>query len=189
MKKIIFLPGDGIGQEVSAVALEVLEHLAKNYQIAYEVEELPIGGASYSLYKKPLTDKVLGKCLLADAVFLGAVGGRQWDELPFELKPERALLKLRHELGLYANLRPVKVEPGLVNSSPLRPEIITGVDLMIVRELTGGIYFGEPRGVSEENGLSIGINTMRYSEPEIRRIATYAFKLAQKRKKNSMLSG
>jgi 3-isopropylmalate dehydrogenase len=147
----------------------------------YETEEELLGGASYDVHRVPMTEKALALAASSDAVLLGAVGGPKWDPLPFEVRPERALLGLRKSLGLFANLRPAKVHAPLVDASPLRRELVEGIDLLVVRELTGGIYFGEPRGIRMENGVEVGINTEVYTRPEIERVARVAFDLARKR--------
>ena len=182
-RKILLLPGDGIGPEVIREVRKVLEWLNKNKSLDFEIDEDLVGGASYEKYKNPITDEVFYKALESEAVILGAVGGPKWENLEFAKKPERALLKLRKELKLFANLRPAICFKQLVNASSLKPEIISGLDIMIVRELTGGIYFGEPRGIMPiENGERKGINTHSYTTSEIHRVARVAFELAKKRK-------
>ena len=182
-KKILLLPGDGIGPEVIREVRKILEWLNKNKFLDFEVDEGLVGGASYDKHKNPITDEVFYKALESEAVILGAVGGPKWDNLEFAKKPERALLKLRKELKLFANLRPAICFNQLVAASSLKPEIISGLDIMIVRELTGGIYFGEPRGIVPiENGERKGINTHTYTTSEIHRVARVAFELAKKRK-------
>lgn len=176
--KVTLLPGDGIGPEVTAAAVKVLEHAAERNFLSLEFEHKLIGGASYEKYGKPLTEQTLQACRAADAVFLGAVGGPQWEDLPQNLKPEAALLGLRKELGLYANLRPATVYSSFLNASSLKEEVLHDTDFVVVRELTGGIYFGEPRGHSPAEGW----NTMRYSRPEVERIARTAFRLARQRR-------
>ena len=148
-KKLLMLPGDGIGPEVMAVVARVIEWFGKRRQISFDVEEGLIGGASYDAHGTPLSDGTLEQAMAADAVLLGAVGGPKWDDLEFSLKPERGLLKIRKEMGLFANLRPAVVFPALAEASTLKTEIVSGLDIMIVRELTGGIYFGEPRGIED----------------------------------------
>ncbi|MBL0691579.1 MAG: 3-isopropylmalate dehydrogenase [SAR324 cluster bacterium] len=180
-KDIVFLAGDGIGPEISIQALKLLKHFASIYDISYKITELPIGGACYDIHQVPITDQILDRCKKADAVFLGAVGGDKWDNLPMKFRPESALLKLRKGLGLYANLRPIEIYDGLDSISPLKASITKGVDLMIVRELTGGIYFGNPRGIKEVNGQKTGFNTMQYCEDEIKIIAKKAFELSLQR--------
>ena len=182
-RKILLLPGDGIGPEVVAEVKKIITWLNKNKSLDFETEEGLVGGASYEKHKKPITDEVCYKALECEAVVLGAVGGPKWDNLEFSKRPERALLKLRKELKLFANLRPAICFEQLVDASPLKPEIISGLDIMIVRELTGGIYFGEPRGIEPiENNERKGINTHSYTTSEIQRVAKVAFELARKRK-------
>jgi 3-isopropylmalate dehydrogenase len=181
--KIAVLPGDGIGPEITAQAVKVLNALAKN-GLKLEMEEAPIGGAGYEAAGDPLPDATLKLAKQADAVLLGAVGDWKYDTLPREKRPERGLLRIRKELNLFANLRPALLYPELASASTLKPEVVAGLDIMIVRELTGDIYFGQPRGISTlENGEREGINTMRYSESEIRRIGHVAFSIAMKRNK------
>ena len=183
-RKILLLPGDGIGSEVVAEVKKIIEWFNKKKSLDFETEEGLIGGASYEKHKKPLTDEVFYKALESDSVILGAVGGPKWDNLEFSKRPERALLKLRKELKLFANLRPAICFKQLVEASSLKPEIVSGLDIMIVRELIGGIYFGEPRGIKPiENGERKGINTHTYTSSEIIRVAKVAFELAQKRNK------
>ena len=182
-RKILLLPGDGIGPEVIGEVRKTLEWLNKNKSLDFVIDEGLIGGASYDKHKNPITDEVFYNALESEAVILGAVGGPKWDNLEFAKKPERALLKLRKELKLFANLRPAICFKQLVDASTLKPEIISGLDIMIVRELTGGIYFGEPRGIMPiENGERRGINTHSYTTSEIHRVARVAFELAKKRK-------
>ena len=182
-RKILLLPGDGIGPEVINEVRKVLEWLNKNKSLDFEIDEDLVGGISYEKHKYPITDEVFYKALESEAVILGAVVGPKWDNLEFAKKPERALLKLRKELKLFANLRPAICFEQLVDASSLKPEIISGLDIMIVRELTGGIYFGEPRGIVPiENGERKGINTHTYTTGEIHRVARVAFELAKKRK-------
>ncbi len=182
-RKILLLPGDGIGPEVVKEAKKIIFWLNKNKSLDFEVEEELIGGASIDKHKIPITDEVFYKSLESEAVVLGACGGPKWDNLEFSKKPERALLKLRKELKLFANLRPAICFKQLVNASTLKPEIVSGLDIMIVRELTGGIYFGEPRGIEPiKNNERKGINTHTYTSSEIQRIARVAFDLAKKRK-------
>ena len=164
---IAVLPGDGIGPEVVREAVACLRDALPEAGF----EEAPVGGASYDLHGSPLTQETLALAQRADAVLLGAVGGPTWEGLDFSVRPERALLGLREALGLYANLRPAVVYPALADASSLKREIVDGIDLLVVRELIGGIYFGRPRGVILEGGERVGINTERYSESEIRRIA------------------
>ena len=183
-RKILLLPGDGIGPEVIAEVRKIIEWYKSKKSFDFEIDEALVGGASYDKHKKPITDEVFYKALESKAVILGAVGGPKWDKLDFSKKPERALLKLRKELKLFANLRPAICFKQLVNASSLKPEIVSGLDILIVRELTGGIYFGEPRGIKpSENGERKGINTHSYTSSEIIRVARVAFELAEKRNK------
>jgi len=182
-KKVLALPGDGIGPEVVAPALEVMRLAARGEGIALEVEEGLVGGCAIDESGGPLPQDTLARALVADAVLLGAVGGPRWDGLPMQLRPERGLLGLRAELELFANLRPALLLPPLAGASSLKPELVSGLDLMIVRELTGGIYFGEPRGVEVVGGQRRGTNTEVYTESEIVRIARVAFELARKRQR------
>lgn len=178
--KIAVLPGDGIGPEIVAQAVKVLNALS----LDIEMQEAPIGGAGYEAAGDPLPADTLALAKAADAVLLGAVGDWKYDKLERHLRPERGLLRIRKELNLFANLRPALLYPELASASTLKPEVVAGLDIMIVRELTGDIYFGQPRGISTlENGEREGINTMRYSESEIRRIAHVAFGIAMKRNK------
>ena len=183
-RKILLLPGDGIGPEVVLEVKKIIQWFNKKKSLDFQIEEDLIGGASYEKHKNPITDEVFYKALESQAVILGAVGGPKWDNLEFSKRPERALLKLRKELKLFANLRPAICFKQLVDASTLKPEIVSGLDIMIVRELTGGIYFGEPRGIKPiENGERKGINTHIYTSSEIIRVAKVAFELAQKRNK------
>jgi 3-isopropylmalate dehydrogenase len=181
--KIAVLPGDGIGPEIVAQAVKVLDVLNKD-GMKIELEEAPIGGAGYEAAKDPLPEATFKLSQEADAVLLGAVGDWKYDTLPRDMRPERGLLRIRKGLNLFANLRPALLYPELASASTLKPEVVSGLDLMIVRELTGDIYFGQPRGISTlENGEREGINTMRYNESEIRRIGRIAFDIAMKRNK------
>ncbi len=181
-KKLLILPGDGIGPEVMAVVRRVIDWMDKRRNVAFDVEEGLVGGASIDAHGVPVTDEVVEKALAADAVLLGAVGGPKWDDLDFSVKPERGLLRLRKDLELFANLRPAMCFDALVDASTLKPELVRGLDIMIVRELTGGVYFGEPRGIEDlGNGIRRGINTQVYTTPEIIRVARVAFELAGKR--------
>ena len=183
-RKILLLPGDGIGPEVVLEVRKIINWFNKKKSMDFKIEEDLVGGASYEKHKNPITDEVFYKALESEAVILGAVGGPKWDNLEFSKRPERALLKLRKELKLFANLRPAICFKQLVEASTLKPEIVSGLDIMIVRELTGGIYFGEPRGIKPiENGERKGINTHTYTSSEIIRVAKVAFELAQKRNK------
>ncbi|MBI5885086.1 MAG: 3-isopropylmalate dehydrogenase [Deltaproteobacteria bacterium] len=181
---IAVLPGDGIGPEIVAEAAKVLKVIGKRFKADFKLKEALVGGASIDVYGRPLSDEVLKLALSSDAVLLGAVGGPKWEGLDYSIRPERALLALRKELGLFANLRPAKIYKVLINASTLKPEVIDGVDLLVVRELTGGLYFGEPKGVETlANGTERGVNTMVYTTPEIERIARVGFEVARKRRK------
>ncbi|MES2580120.1 MAG: 3-isopropylmalate dehydrogenase [Pseudomonadota bacterium] len=178
--KIAVLPGDGIGPEIVAQAVKVLNAL----NLDLTMTEAPIGGAGYEAAGDPLPDATLKLAKESDAILLGAVGDWKYDKLERHLRPERGLLRIRKELNLFANLRPALLYPELAGASTLKPEVVSGLDLMIIRELTGDIYFGQPRGISTlENGEREGINTMRYNESEIRRIGRVAFDIAMKRNK------
>ncbi|MEK9777697.1 MAG: 3-isopropylmalate dehydrogenase [Methylophilaceae bacterium] len=178
--KIAVLPGDGIGPEIINQAVKVIDKFGLSQSIEYGA----IGGAGYEESKDPLPETTLNLALASDAVLLGSVGDWKYDKLPRELRPERGLLRIRQGLNLFANLRPAVMFPELVHASSLKAEVVSNLDIMIVRELTGDIYFGEPRGIqTKENGEREGINTMRYSESEIDRIAEIAFQAAQKRSK------
>ncbi|MFL2989920.1 MAG: 3-isopropylmalate dehydrogenase [Candidatus Neomarinimicrobiota bacterium] len=178
--KIVILPGDGIGPEITSSAIEILKELSKHSDINFDFIEKVIGGKSIDLYDVPITDDTLEACLSSDSIFLGAVGGPKWDNVKHDNKPEQALLKLRKSLGLYSNLRPATIFKALVNSSSLKPNIIEDTDIIIVRELTGGIYFGSPRGNDKKRGW----NTLEYTRKEVERIAHVSFKLARNRTKN-----
>ncbi|HPR06563.1 MAG: 3-isopropylmalate dehydrogenase [Zoogloeaceae bacterium] len=178
--KICVLPGDGIGPEIMAQALRVLDALRSD-GLPFETETALLGGCAVDATGVPLPDETLKLAKAADAVLLGAVGGPQWDTLPREKRPERGLLGIRKELNLFANLRPAILYPELANASSLKPELVAGLDIMIVRELTGDIYFGQPRGIEVRNGERVGYNTMIYSETEIRRIGKVAYEIARKR--------
>ncbi|HIJ61562.1 MAG TPA: 3-isopropylmalate dehydrogenase [Rhodospirillaceae bacterium] len=181
-KKLLILAGDGIGPEVMSQVLRVVDWLAKKRNLVFDISEGLVGGCSYDKFGTPLSDQTLEAALAADAVLLGAVGGPKWDSLPFEVKPERGLLRLRKDLKLFANLRPAFVFDALAEASSLKTELVTGLDIMIVRELTGGVYFGEPRGIETlPNGERRGVNTQVYTTSEILRIAEVAFELAKKR--------
>ena len=182
-KKLAVLPGDGIGIEIVAEAVKVLNHL-KASGLDIEMTEAPVGGAGYDAAGKPLPDETLALVRASDAILLGAVGGPQYEDLARELRPERGLLGLRSELGLFANLRPAILYPQLADASSLKADVVAGLDIMIVRELTGGIYFGEPRGIRQKaDGEREGFNTLVYSESEVDRIARVAFDIAMKRGK------
>ncbi|MBM4262531.1 MAG: 3-isopropylmalate dehydrogenase [Deltaproteobacteria bacterium] len=182
--KIAVLPGDGIGPEVMGEGTAVLNQVAKIYGFGIALENSIVGGASIDAHGKPLTDPVLNLAKSSDAVLLGAMGGPKWDGLDYSIRPERALLALRQELGLFANLRPVKLFSALASASTLKKEVVEGTDLLVVRELTGGIYFGQPKGVTKlPDGTERGVNTEVYTTPEIERIAHVAFQAAQQRRK------
>ena len=182
-RKFLLLPGDGIGPEVVGEVKKIIQWFNKNKSLDFEIDEDLAGGVSYDKHGTPITDEVFYKALECEAIILGAVGGPKWDDVEFSKKPERALLKLRKELKLFANLRPAICFKQLVDASTLKPEIVSGLDIMIVRELTGGIYFGEPRGIKPiDNGERKGINTHSYTTSEIQRVARVAFDLAKKRK-------
>src|SRR5450756_1867536 len=179
--KIAVLPGDGIGPEIVAQAAKVLEALRRD-GLKIEMEYAHIGGAGYDAAGDPLPDATLELAQASDAVLLGAVGGYQYDTLARPLRPEQGLLRIRKGLSLFANLRPAMVYPELVNASSLKPELVSGLDIMILRELTGDIYFGQPRGIRTlDNGERQGFDTMLYSESEIRRVAHVGFRIAMKR--------
>lgn len=177
--KLTVLPGDGIGVEVTDAAVSFLNLVIEKYQVDLNISVRLVGGSSFDKYGSPLTVDTLNECYQSDAVLLGAVGGPKWEGLPHDQKPESALLQLRKALGLYNNIRPAKVYPALLKSSTLKPEVIENVDLIVVRELTGGLYFGQPRLLEPDKAS----NTMSYSVKEIERIAVAAFELAKKRNK------
>jgi 3-isopropylmalate dehydrogenase len=178
---LLILPGDGIGPEVMAQVRRVIDWFAANRGLDFDVEEDLVGGAAYDAHGTPLTDETMARAQAADAVLLGAVGGPRYDDLDFSQKPERGLLRLRKEMDLYANLRPAVCFDALADFSSLKREVVARLDVMIVRELTSGVYFGEPRGIVEEGGQRVGINTQRYTEAEIARAARAAFELARRR--------
>jgi 3-isopropylmalate dehydrogenase len=182
MHHILVLPGDGVGPEVTAEARRVLEAAAERFGLELEFEEGLIGGAAIDACGAPLGDGVMERARRCRAVLLGAVGGPKWDAMSVETRPERGLLRLRKELGLFANLRPARVFSALVDASTLKPEVVEGIDLLVVRELTGGIYFGEPRGAALVEGRREARNTMVYDEVEIARIAQVAFEAAARRR-------
>jgi len=182
-KKILVLKGDGIGPEVVNQALKVLDAISQKYNHKFEYTEALIGGVAIDKYGVPLPEETLDMAKASDAVFLGAVGDWKYDKLDPSIRPEKGLLGIRKGLGLFANLRPVKILDELVSSSPLKENLIKGADIMIIRELTGGVYFGEPKGEDTKNGERIAFNTMLYSESEVRRIAKVAFETAMKRNK------
>jgi 3-isopropylmalate dehydrogenase len=182
-RKLLVLPGDGIGPEVMRQVYRVIEWFDRRRIASFEVAEDLVGGAAYDAHGTPLAESTLKAAMAADAVLFGAVGGPKWDSLPFALKPERGLLRLRKEMELFANLRPALVFEPLIGASTLKPEVIRDLDIMILRELTGGVYFGEPRGIETlPDGTRRGINTQVYTTPEIVRVGRVAFELARKRK-------
>ena len=181
---ICVMPGDGIGPEIVAEAVKVLQAAGGKFGLTFDLTEAPIGGAAIDATGGPLPETTVAACKAADAVLLGAVGGPQWDTLDPSIRPEKGLLGIRKALGLFANLRPAKLFPELQAACLLRPDIAAkGLDIMVVRELTGGIYFGEPRGIETRGDEQVGFNTMVYSESEVRRIAKVAFEAARKRRK------
>ncbi len=181
-KRLLILPGDGIGPEVMGEVRRVIDWMAKRRAATFDVKEGLVGGAAYDVHGTPITDETMAQAMEADAVLLGAVGGPKWDDLPFADKPERGLLRLRKDMDLFANLRPAVVFDALADASTLKEEVIRGLDIMIVRELTGGLYFGEPRGIEDlPDGTRRGVNTQVYTTPEIQRVARVAFELAGKR--------
>jgi 3-isopropylmalate dehydrogenase len=181
-KKLLVLPGDGIGPEIVAEAVKVLSVLEKHFDLSVEIENALVGGSAYDETGSPLPEATLDLAKQADALLLGAVGGTKWESLDISVRPEKGLLGLRANLDLFSNLRPAILYPQLVDASSLKPDVVSGLDLMIVRELTGGIYFGQPRGVRTlENGEKQGYNTLVYSESEVERIGRSAFEIASKR--------
>jgi len=183
MSKILILPGDGIGKEIVAQAVKVIDSLNANHDMGMSLVEGLIGGVAYDETGSPLPEETINSAKSCDSILLGAVGGPKWESLERDLRPERGLLGIRAELDLFANLRPAILYPQLTNASSLKTEIVSGLDLMIVRELVGGIYFGEPRGVEVRDGERFGINSATYYESEIARIGHSAFQIAQKRGK------
>jgi 3-isopropylmalate dehydrogenase len=180
--KIAILPGDGIGPEIVAEAEKVLAVLQADFSLAAEIEQAPVGGAAFEAHGHPLPESTLAVARSADAILLGAVGGPQWEGLERALRPEQGLLGLRTELELFSNLRPAILYPQLAEASTLKPDVVSGLDIMIVRELTGGIYFGQPRGIrTRDDGQQEGFNTLVYCEAEIERIGRSAFEIARKR--------
>ena len=180
---LLILPGDGIGPEVMAEVRRVIDWFGDKRGLAFNVSEDLVGGAAYDAHGAPLSDETMARAQDADAVLLGAVGGPKYDTLDFSVKPERGLLRLRKEMDLFANLRPAQCFDALADFSSLKKDVVAGLDIMIVRELTSGVYFGEPRGIIEEGNERVGINTQRYTESEIERVARSAFDLAMKRGK------
>jgi 3-isopropylmalate dehydrogenase len=180
---IVLVPGDGIGPDVVTEAVKVLEKIARRFGHSFHFSKYLIGGCSIDAFGTALTAEALEACKKADAVLLGAVGGPRWDNPQAAVRPEQGLLALRKGLGVFANLRPVKIYPSLIGASPLRPEKLIGVDLIVVRELTGGLYFGQPKGRSKVDGVEKAVDTLEYSEVEIRRIVKMAFEIADGRRK------
>lgn len=182
MKKLLLLPGDGIGPEVMAEVKKLIHWMSANGGPSFDIQEDHIGGSAYDAYGHPFADETLEKARKVDAIIMGSVGGPKWDGVDYALRPEAGLLRARKELDLFANLRPAIVFDALVNASSLKPEIVKGLDILIVRELTGGVYFGEPRGIETlPDGQRRGFNTQTYTTNEIRRIGKVAFELARKR--------
>ncbi|MEM8824104.1 MAG: 3-isopropylmalate dehydrogenase, partial [Pseudomonadota bacterium] len=178
---LLILPGDGIGPEVMAEVRRVIDWFGAKKGLAFDVSEDLVGGAAYDAHGTPLHDDTMAKAQAVDAVLLGAVGGPKYDQLDFSVKPERGLLRLRKEMDLFANLRPAQCFDALADFSSLKKDVVAGLDIMIVRELTSGVYFGEPRGIHKEGNKRVGINTQRYTESEIARVARSAFELAKRR--------
>ena len=168
---LLILPGDGIGPEVMAEVRKVIDWYGAKRDLQFDVSEDLVGGAAYDVHGTPLTDETLADSIASDAVLFGAVGGPAYDDLAFELKPERGLLALRKEMDLFANLRPAQCFDALADFSSLKKDVVAGLDIMIVRELTSGVYFGEPRGIIKDGNERVGINTQRYTESEIARVA------------------
>src|SRR3954468_4797451 len=180
--KLLLLPGDGIGPEVMAEVKRLIDWLNAQGIAHFETEQGLVGGAAYDAHKVSITDDTMEQAKAADAVIFGAVGGPKWDSVPYEARPEAGLLRLRKDLGLFANLRPAVVYPALADASSLKPELVEGLDIMIVRELTGGVYFGEPKEiVTLENGEKRAVDTQIYTTSEIERIAAIAFEMARTR--------
>ncbi len=178
---LLILPGDGIGPEVMGEVRKIIDWFGQKRGLTFDVSEDLVGGAAYDAHGAPLTDATMAKAQEVDAVLLGAVGGPKYDDLDFSVKPERGLLRLRKEMDLFANLRPAQCFDALADFSSLKKEVVAGLDIMIVRELTSGVYFGEPRGIFTEGNERVGVNTQRYTESEITRVARSAFELARKR--------
>ncbi|MCZ6872936.1 MAG: 3-isopropylmalate dehydrogenase [bacterium] len=179
---IAVLSGDGIGPEVVSEGVKVLRQIESFFDLRFSLQEGIVGGVAIDATGNPLPDATLQLCQASDAILFGAVGGPKWDELPQDQRPERGLLRLRHTLDLYANLRPAKLYPALVDASSLRPEVVSGIDILVVRELVSGIYYGEPRGIEQHGEGELGINTMTYTTEEIRRVAHLAFELSRQRR-------
>ncbi len=181
-RTMLILPGDGIGPEAMRQVRRIIKWMETNRAVNFDITEDLVGGAAYEAHGVPITDETMDAAMATDAVLFGAIGGPKWDELPFELRPERALLRLRKEMDLFANLRPAICFEAMADGSSLKPELVRGLDMLIIRELTGGIYFGEPRGIETlPDGTRRGINTQVYTTPEIQRVARVAFDLATKR--------
>lgn len=178
---LLILPGDGIGPEVMDQVSRIIDWFGEKRDLAFDVSKDLVGGAAYDVHGVPLSDETMAKAMEVDAVLLGAVGGPAYDDLDFSVKPERGLLRLRKEMDLFSNLRPAQCFDALADFSSLKKELIAGLDIMIVRELTSGVYFGEPRGIHKEGNERVGINTQRYTESEIARVARSAFELARRR--------
>ncbi|WP_298259220.1 3-isopropylmalate dehydrogenase [uncultured Litoreibacter sp.] len=178
---ILILPGDGIGPEVMAQVTRIIDWFGEKRDLTFDVETDLVGGAAYDKHGVPLADETMARAMEVDAVLLGAVGGPKYDDLDFSVKPERGLLRLRKEMDLFSNLRPAQCFDALADFSSLKKDIVSGLDIMIVRELTSGVYFGEPRGIHKEGNERVGVNTQRYTETEIARVARSAFELARKR--------
>ena len=181
--KIVVLPGDGIGPEVAAQAVRALEVVARKFRHVFEFDERLMGGCSIDRHGTALTDEVLAACIASHAVLLGAVGGPKWDDPRAKVRPEQGLLGLRKGLGVFANLRPVSVHPSLIDASPVKPDRLRGVDILVIRELTGGLYFGQPKGRDTRDGHERAFDTLDYQDFEVRRVVDLAFRLAQGRRR------
>ncbi len=181
-KRVFVLPGDGIGPEVVTEVRRIIDWMDKRRHVSFDLSEGLVGGAAIDAHGTPLTDETLADAMAADAVLFGSIGGPKWETIPFEKQPERGLLRLRKEMGLYANLRPAIVFDALAEASSLKKDLVSGLDIMILRELTGGVYFGEPRGIETlPDGRRRAINTQVYTSDEVQRVARVGFELAQKR--------
>ncbi len=181
--RFVVLPGDGIGPEVTAEAVRALETVARRRGHRFSFVERSLGGCSIDAHGTALTDEVLAECRLADAVLLGAVGGPKWDDPRAKVRPEQGLLALRKGLGVFANLRPVKVHPSLVDTSPVKADRVAGVDILVIRELTGGLYFGQPKGRERRDGVERAVDTLEYHDFEVRRVLELAFRMAKARRR------
>jgi len=181
--KILILPGDGIGKEITEEAKKIIDAVTQTKRMDIDIEMGLIGGAAIEITGKPVTDETIKKAKSSDAILLGAVGGPQWDSLDYSIRPEHGLLRMRKELRLFANLRPVRIFTPLIDASPLKKELVEGTDFIVVRELTGGIYFGKPRGIKKTSRGEKGLNTEVYYRNEVERIARFAFEIAKMRKK------